>query len=429
MQTNFSLAQLNDSDTREADKILRTCVHCGFCTATCPTYVLLGDELDGPRGRIYLIKEMLENDRPATSQVVKHIDRCLSCLSCMTTCPSGVHYQHLVDQARHRIEETYTRPLPERWLRRLLATILPRPLLFRLALVGATLARPAMRFLPGRLAALAALAPRRLAGPSAVDRPQIFAAEGKRRKRVALLTGCAQPVIAPEINEATVRLLTRHGCEVVIAKGAGCCGGLTHHMGRDSFGFAKRNIDAWTREIEQGGLDAIVINTSGCGVTVRDYGYMLREDDAYAMKAARISALAKDVSEVMAELGLATPIVATGQRVAYHSACSLQHGQQIRAEPKALLAKAGFAVLDVPEAHLCCGSAGTYNMLQPELAGELRDRKVANIESTKPDIVAAGNIGCITQIAQGTGVPVVHTVELLDWATGGPMPAALQRGN
>ncbi|HEX7969155.1 MAG TPA: heterodisulfide reductase-related iron-sulfur binding cluster, partial [Stellaceae bacterium] len=319
--------------------------------------------------------------------------------------------------------------LPERWLRRLLAAILPRPWLFRLALVGASLTRPLARLLPGRLAALAALAPRRLAGPSAVDRPQAFPAEGARRTRVALLTGCAQRVVAPEINEATVRLLTRHGCEVVIAKGAGCCGGLTHHMGRDSLGFAKRNIDAWTREIERGGLDAIVINTSGCGVTIKDYGYMLREDDAYAGKAARVSALAKDLSEVMAGLGLAAPIVATGQRVAYHSACSLQHGQQIRAEPKALLAKAGFTVLDVPEAHLCCGSAGTYNMLQPEIAGKLRDRKVANIESTKPDIVAAGNIGCITQIAQGTGVPVVHTVELLDWATGGPMPAALQRGN
>jgi len=427
MQTHFSLAQLADPDTREADKILRTCVHCGFCTATCPTYVLLGDELDGPRGRIYLIKEMLENDAPATAQVAKHIDRCLSCLSCMTTCPSGVHYMHLVDQGRHRIEETYRRPLADRWLRGFLAFILPRPALFRLALLGAWLSQPIARFLPGRLGALAALAPASLPGPSPVDRPQSFPAEGTRRKRVALLAGCAQQVVAPEINEATIRLLTRHGCEVVIARGAGCCGGLTHHMGRDSLDYARANIDAWTREIEGGGLDAIVINTSGCGVTIKDYGYMLRNDADYAPKAARISALAKDLSEVMAELGLNPPVIEKGRRVAYHAACSLQHGQRLREQPKALLAAAGFAVLEVPEGHICCGSAGTYNMLQPALSDRLRERKVHNIESTRPDIVAAGNIGCITQIALGTNVPVVHTAELLDWATGGPAPSALTR--
>ena len=427
MQTNFSLAQLADPDTSEANKILRTCVHCGFCNATCPTYTLLGDELDGPRGRIYLMKEMLENDRPASAPVAKHIDRCLSCLSCMTTCPSGVHYMHLVDQARDRIEATYKRPLPERLLRGFLALVLPRPWLFRPALLAAWLTRPVARLLPGRVGTLAALAPARLSSPSAVDRPQVFPAEGALRKRVALLTGCAQQVVAPEINEATVRLLTRHGCEVVVAKGAGCCGGLTHHMGRDSLGFARANIDAWTREIAAGGLDAIVINTSGCGVTIKDYGYMLRGDGAYAKKAAQVSALAKDVSELMTDLRLNVPTAATGRRVAYHSACSLQHGQQIKALPQALLAKAGFTVVEPPESHLCCGSAGTYNMLQPEIAGRLRDRKVANIESTHPEIVAAGNVGCISQIAGVTDLPVVHTVELLDWATGGPVPAALMR--
>ncbi len=425
MQTHFSLAQLADPDIKEADKILRACVHCGFCTATCPTYVLLGDELDGPRGRIYLIKEMLENDRPATPQVVKHIDRCLSCLSCMTTCPSGVHYMHLVDQARDRIEATYQRPFGERVLRGFLAAVLPRPGLFRLALMAAMLARPFAAYLPGRLRGLAAMAPARLPSPAAVDRPQVFPAEGTRRKRVALLAGCAQQVVAPEINEATVRLLTRHGCEVVVAKGAGCCGGLTHHMGRPALGFAKANIDAWTREIEAGGLDAIVINTSGCGVTVKDYGYMLRGDGEYARNAARVSALAKDVSEIMAELGLQSSTIKTGQRVAYHAACSLQHGQKLLNPPKSLLAKAGFTVLDVPEAHLCCGSAGTYNMLQPAIAQQLGARKARNIESTRPEIVAAGNVGCIEQIAQRTDLPVVHTVELLDWATGGPMPPAL----
>jgi glycolate oxidase iron-sulfur subunit len=425
MQTHFSLAQLADPDIKEADKILRACVHCGFCTATCPTYVLLGDELDGPRGRIYLIKEMLENDRPATPQVAKHIDRCLSCLSCMTTCPSSVHYMHLVDQARDRIEATYQRPFAERVLRGFLATVLPRPGLFRLALMAAMLARPFAAYLPGRLRGLAAMAPARLPSPAAVDRPHVFPAEGTRRKRVALLAGCAQQVVAPEINEATVRLLTRHGCEVVVAKGAGCCGGLTHHMGRPALGFAKANIDAWTREIEAGGLDAIVINTSGCGVTVKDYGYMLRGDGEYARNAARVSALAKDVSEIMAELGLQSSTIKTGQRVAYHAACSLQHGQKLLNPPKALLAKAGFTVLDVPEAHLCCGSAGTYNMLQPAIAQQLGARKARNIESTRPEIVAAGNVGCIEQIAQRTDLPVVHTVELLDWATGGPMPPAL----
>jgi glycolate oxidase iron-sulfur subunit len=431
MQTHFSLAQLADPDTAEANTILRACVHCGFCTATCPTYVLLGDELDSPRGRIYLIKEMLEHDRPATAETVKHIDRCLSCLSCMTTCPSGVHYMHLVDHARQHIEETYTRPLPDRLLRRLLATVLPRPALFRLALLGAALARPLAGILPAPLATMLRLAPTRPAPPSPVDTPQTVPAEGARRKRVALLTGCAQQVLAPEINEATVRLLTRHGCEVVIPAGAGCCGALVHHMGQEApaLAYARRNIDAWQRVIDAGRLDAIVINASGCGTQVKDYGYMLRTDPAYAGKAKRISDLAKDVTEILSEIGLAAPVRATGQRVAYHSACSMQHGQRLRNEPKALLAKAGFTVLEVPDGHLCCGSAGTYNLLQPELATRLRDRKIGTIESVAPELVATGNIGCMTQLASGMTLPVVHTVELLDWATGGPVPAALAGGS
>jgi glycolate oxidase iron-sulfur subunit len=425
MQTNFTLAQLADADVAEANQILRNCVHCGFCTATCPTYVLLGDELDGPRGRIYLIKDMLERDRPASARVAKHIDRCLSCLACMTTCPSGVNYMHLVDQARHRIERTFRRPWADRSLRALLAWLLPSPRYFRLALLAGQAARPFARLIPGRLGAIAALIPARVPSPSAVDRPQVFRAEGPRRQRVALMTGCVQTALAPQINEATVRLLTRLGCEVVVAEGAGCCGGITHHMGRDSLAYARANIDAWTREIEQGGLDAVVINTSGCGVTVKDWGYMLRQDEAYAAKAARISGLAQDLCEFVAALGFLKPINSTGQRVAYHAACSLQHGQRLHAQPRTLLTQAGFIVLEVPEGHLCCGSAGTYNMLQPALAGALRERKTRAIESARPDIVAAGNIGCIMQIAAGTSLPVVHTVELLDWATGGPMPAAL----
>lgn len=423
MQTNFTLAQLADPDLQVAEKILRACVHCGFCTATCPTYVLLGDELDSPRGRIYLIKDMLENDRPATAKVAKHIDRCLSCLSCMTTCPSGVHYMHLVDQARIRIEKTWTRPFFDRVLRRLLAAILPYPGRFRLALIGAAIAKPFAALLPGRLGAMLKLAPNAPAPPAAVDAPQVFPAEGVRRMRVALLSGCAQQVLAPTINESTVRLLTRLGCEVVVARGAGCCGALVHHMGQEhqALDQAKANIDAWLGVPD---LDAIVVNASGCGTTLKDYGHMLRTDPKWAEKAARVSALSKDVTEVLTKLGLPEG-APKGLTVAYHSACSLQHGQKIKTEPKTLLARAGFAVVEPGEAHLCCGSAGTYNMLQPELATALGKRKAGNIEATKADLVAAGNIGCLTQIAQHAHLPAVHTVELLDWATGGPKPAGL----
>jgi glycolate oxidase iron-sulfur subunit len=428
MQTVFTAEQLSDPDVRSSAAILRRCVHCGFCTATCPTYVLLGDELDSPRGRIYLIKDMLENSKPASAQLVRHIDRCLSCLACMTTCPSDVHYMHLVDHARRHIEQTYSRPLPERLLRSLLATVLPRPSLFRLSLLGAWLTRPFARFLPGRLRTLFEMAPTRLPAPSPVDRPQIFVAEGPSRARVALLSGCAQQVLAPEINETTIRLLTRHGVEVVVAQGAGCCGALTHHMGKEkpALRAAKANIDAWWRELEGQGLDAVVINASGCGTTVKDYGFMLREDAAYADKAARISAITKDITEFMVELGLKPPVAMPELVVAYHSACSMQHGQAIRVQPKQLLSQAGFIVKDVPEGHLCCGSAGTYNLLQPAIATRLRARKVANIERLEPDLIATGNIGCITQIAAGTAIPIVHTAALLDWATGGPVPKGLE---
>ena len=427
MQTNFTAEQLEDPAVRVSERVLRTCVHCGFCTATCPTYVLLGDELDSPRGRIYLIKQMLEGGAVPSPDVVKHTDRCLSCLSCMTTCPSGVHYMHLVDHARAYIHEHYRRPLPDRLLRWLLERTIPYPGLFRLSLLGARLARPVRDLLPGRLAGMLSLAPDRMAPPSSVDQPQTFAAQGPRRGRGALLSGCAQQVLAPEINEATVRLLTRLGLEVVVARGAGCCGALTHHMGkeRSALGFARANIDAWSRELERDGIDAVVINASGCGTTVKDYGFMLREDPAYAAKADRIAALTLDVTEVLARFGLPPATVDADLVVAYHSACSMQHGQKITTLPKQLLSQAGFTVRDVPEGHLCCGSAGTYNLLQPEIASRLRDRKVANIKSTRPDLIATGNIGCITQIGSGTAIPIVHTVELLDWATGGPKPAAM----
>ncbi len=428
MQTAFTLAQLADPGIQEADKILRACVHCGFCTATCPTYVLLGDERDSPRGRIYLIKDMIEKGRPADAETVTHIDRCLSCLACMTTCPSGVNYMHLVDHGRAHIERTYKRPLGDRLIRKMLATVVPSAGRFRAALTLARLGRIFAPLLPRRMRAMLALAPRRLPRASSLDRPQTIPAQGARKKRVALLAGCAQRVLDPEINAATIRLLTRHGCEIVIAEGAACCGALVHHMGMEerAYAQAKRTIDAWWRAHEAAPLDAVVINTSGCGTTVKDYGYMFRSDRAYAEKAAKLSALARDVSELMAEVGLDGAAAPEKLAVAYHAACSLQHGQKITGAPKALLAKAGFAVRDVPEGHLCCGSAGTYNMLQPELARRLQARKAANIARLQPDVVAAGNIGCMVQISGAMSVPVVHTVQLLDWATGGPRPPQLK---
>ncbi len=433
-----------------SEKILRTCVHCGFCTATCPTYLMLGDELDSPRGRIYLIKDMLEGGKAASAEVVKHVDRCLSCLSCMTTCPSGVHYMHLVDHARGHIEETYRRPLADRWLRAVLAQVLPYPNRFRLALLGAKLGsplRPLLAAIPrvgNRLAAMLDLAPAELPTRNPTDRAATFAADttardisaliqgetvpAGRRGRVALLRGCAQSVLRPDFNEAAIRLLTRHGVEVVHVAGEGCCGALTHHMGKDdsSHAFARRAIDAWIAEMDGSGLDAIVVTASGCGTTIKDYGFMFRDEPAYAEKARRVSSIARDVTEYVTEIGLMPPVEDTDLVVAYHSACSMQHGQGLRTEPKALLKQAGFTVKEVPEGHICCGSAGTYNILQPELASALRARKVANIERTRPDLIATGNIGCATQIGKGTAIPIVHTVELLDWATGGPKPEALE---
>ncbi|MDR3374329.1 MAG: glycolate oxidase subunit GlcF [Ancalomicrobiaceae bacterium] len=438
MQTNFSLAQLANADIAEADRILRTCVHCGFCTATCPTFLLLGDERDSPRGRIYLIKDMLENDRPADETTVTHIDRCLSCLSCMTTCPSGVDYMHLVDHARSHIAETYRRPFADRLYRGLLAAILPYPARLRPLLTLGVLARPfaaLLKPLPGigrPIAALLDLLPKRLPARPPEARSGIHPAKGDRLRRVVLLGGCASEVLGPDVNAAAVRLLTRLGVEVVRAEGEGCCGSLRHHMGETaaSHADARRNIDIWWKETVEGGgpgLDAIVITASGCGVMVKDYGHLLSDDPAYAGKAAAVSALAKDISEVVATL---QPLPNLGNapklKVAYHGACALQHGQKIHALPMRLLADAGFAVMPVPEGHICCGSAGTYNMLQSELAGQLRARKVANIERLEPDVVAAGNVGCIAQIGAGTTIPVVHPVQLIDWATGGEKPAGMR---
>jgi glycolate oxidase iron-sulfur subunit len=434
MQTTFSADQLADPAMALSESILRKCVHCGFCTATCPTYVTLGNELDSPRGRIYLIKDMFENGRAADEEVVTHLDRCLSCLACTTTCPSGVDYMHLIDHARAHVEETYKRPLIDRSIRAVLAAVLPNPALFKASIRLAALGRPFAAIFDKvkplkPLAAMLRLAPQSAAAPSDASRPGVRPVEGSKRARVAILTGCAQPVLKPSINEATLRILARFGVEVVVPQGEGCCGALVHHMGREheSHAAAKRNIDAWLKVEAEGGLDAIIITASGCGTTIKDYGHMLRLDADYAAKAARVSAKAKDITEFLATLDLPSSSRAQGMAVAYHSACSMQHGQKITELPKSLLKQAGFTVKEPKEGHLCCGSAGTYNIMQPEISAKLLERKVGNLSATRAALVATGNIGCITQIATKADMPVIHTVELLDWAHGGPEPAGLPK--
>lgn len=428
MRTSFTDAQRRDPDVAASEAEIRRCVHCGFCTATCPTYVLLGDELDSPRGRIYLIKDMLENERQPTREVVTHIDRCLSCLSCVTTCPSGVDYRRLIDHARTYVEDKHRRPWPERALRWVLAQVLPYPGRLRLAL---RLAAP-VRGLAGALgrspglkpvAAMLRLTPGHL--PRAAQDAGA-PATGQPRGRVILLQGCAESVLTPEVRSAAVRLLARAGHEVRLVAGEGCCGALVHHMGRHeaALAFARRNIDAWSREAERGPVDAIVVTASGCGSAVKDYGYLLRDDPAYAERAAQFAVLAKDVTELL-DGALPPPSRRTGLAVALHSACSLNHGQRVRLEPERLLRAAGFEVRSPKEAHLCCGSAGVYNILQPDIAGALGRRKAASLDGLRADVIASANIGCATQIGGLAETPVAHTVELLDWATGGPPPRAL----
>lgn len=432
MQTNFSKAQLQDARIADAEKILRRCVHCGLCTAVCPTYVLLGDERDSPRGRIYLIKDMFERKTAPTAEVRFHVDRCLSCLSCMTTCPSGVDYMHLVDIARTHLAENGHQPVKKRVLRWLLAKVLPYPTRFRWAMRFVPLGRPFSGLLSKvglkEVGAMIALAPDELTSSPTYAGPGTAATKQKRRARVILPTGCVQKVVRPDINDATIRLLARRGIDVVVAAGDGCCGALVHHMGREgeARAQAKRNIDAWMKEIDREPVDAILSNASGCGTMVKDYAHLFRNDPDYADKAKIISGLAKDISEFLVKFPLGAPVRWSSLKVAYQSACSLRHGQRVIDEPKAHLTQAGYSVVDIPEAHICCGSAGVYNIMQPELATELRTRKLDNIKSVKPDLVATGNIGCLTHLRKGTDLPVAHTVELLDWAYGGPPPRGLE---
>jgi glycolate oxidase iron-sulfur subunit len=425
MQTSFSEQQLSLPAIASSEVELRACLQCDYCTPNCPTFKLLGDEYDSSRGRVYLIKELLESDGKPDQSTVDYIDRCLSCLACMATCPSSVHYQHLLDHARDTIERRHQRKPIDRLSRWLLAKILPYPKRFRLAMRAGKFLKPAATALPGPIRGMVEYIPGRLPMPSPNDLPQVFPAQGERRRRVALLTGCAQQALNTDINDATIRILRRHGCEVVVPQGAGCCGALTHHMGKrkESLASAARNIRAWMREIDGEGLDAIVINTSGCGTVIKDYGFMFR-DDPLASQAAIVSALAKDVTEVLSEMELVIRHK-PDMRISYHATCSLQFGQRIRFTPKKLLKSAGFSVLEPRDSHTCCGAAGTYNLLQPEISGRLKENKLKELEAGSPAAIAAGNIGCMMHLMTSARIPVVHTVELLDWVTGGPLPPSL----
>ncbi|MBW0175770.1 MAG: glycolate oxidase subunit GlcF [Candidatus Fonsibacter sp.] len=429
MQTNFTKKQLQDSNISSADGILRKCVHCGFCNATCPTYQIVGDELDGPRGRIYLIKDMLENDKPANEKIAKHIDRCLSCYACMTTCPSGVNYMHLVDHARNHIEKTFVRPFFDRFIRNLLSKILPSPTLFRMAGYSARLFYPFRFLFPKKIKNMMKYMPNSFP-VSRQENKEIYSSVGKTYARVALLTGCVQRVISPQINDATIDILNRHGVEVIVPKKVDCCGSLNHHLGKEELAHKSfiNNINSWFKWYEEKNLDAILVTTSGCGTTLKDYGYIFRDhpDKELRRKAKMVSSLAKDVTEYLGK-NIKLNYVKKDKKftIAYHSACSMQHGQKIHSQPMDLLKKTGNEIVEIPDGHLCCGSAGTYNLLQDEMAAELLKRKVSNIDKVKPDFISTGNIGCMTQISSGTKIPIVHTIEILNWYTGGEKPIAI----
>jgi glycolate oxidase iron-sulfur subunit len=429
MQTTFTKKQLQDNNVNSSEKIIRKCVHCGFCNATCPTYQIAGDELDGPRGRIYLIKDMLENNKPANEKIAKHIDRCLSCYSCMTTCPSGVNYMHLVDHARNHIEKTFVRPFFDRFLRTLLSKILPSPTLFRMAGYCARLFYPFRFIFPKKIKNMLKYMPNSFP-KSAHANQEVYPATGKTYAKVALLTGCVQRVISPQINDSTINVLNRHGVEVLVPRQVECCGSLNHHLGKEDLAHKSfiNNINAWFKLYEEKNLDAILVTTSGCGTTIKDYGYIFRDhqDKEIRNKAKIVSDLAKDVTEYLGKnIKLNYKTKDKKFKIAYHSACSMQHGQKLHSKPIDLLKKTGNDIFEIPDGHLCCGSAGTYNLLQDQMAAELLKRKVENINKVNPDFISTGNIGCITQISSGTKIPIVHTIEVLDWYTGGEKPKAI----
>lgn len=429
MQTNFTKKQLQESSITDANGIIRKCTHCGFCNATCPTYQVAGDELDGPRGRIYLIRDMLENNKPASEKITRHIDRCLSCYACMTTCPSGVNYMHLVDHARNHIEKTYVRPFFDRFIRILLSIILPSPKLFRIVGYLARFANPFKFLFPKKIKNMLKYMPTSFP-KSNYENKEVYSPKGKTFAKVALLTGCVQRVISPQINDSTIDILNRHGVEVIVLKEITCCGSLNHHLGKEDLAHKSfvNNINFWFKCYEEKNLDAILVTTSGCGTTLKDYGHIFRDDPDKDLrkKAKIISSLAKDVTEYLGK-NIKLNFVEKDKKfkIAYHSACSMQHGQKLHSQPINLLKKTGNEIVEIPDGHLCCGSAGTYNLLQSEMASELLVRKVSNIDKVKPDFISTGNIGCMTQISSGTKIPIVHTIEILNWYTGGEKPNAI----
>jgi glycolate oxidase iron-sulfur subunit len=405
MQTNLADFIKHTREGEEADSILRKCVHCGFCTATCPTYQLLGDELDGPRGRIYLIKQVLEG-KQATAKTQMHLDRCLTCRNCETTCPSGVQYGHLVDIGRKIVEDQVPRPLSQRLMRTALKETLPRKWLFTPAMKMGQLVRP--------------LLPRALKNKVPPMQDAGNWPTRRHARKMLLLDGCVQPSMAPNINAATARVFDALGVQLVIASKAGCCGAIRYHLNDHEGGLddMRRNIDAWWPLVEAG-AEAIVMTASGCGVMVKEYGHLLAHDAAYAVKAKRIAELTVDVSEILPDFEAVLQNKLNGKivkRVAYHPPCTLQHGQQIRGKVEGVLRAVGVDVQLCADSHLCCGSAGTYSVLQPELAYQLRDNKLANLQATKPEMIVSANIGCLTHLQSGTETPVKHWIELIDSA-------------
>ena len=430
MQTNFSEDQLKNKDNKSTEKIIRKCVHCGMCNATCPTFNLLGDELDGPRGRIYLIKDMIENKRTPTKKVVSHIDKCLSCYSCMTTCPSGVNYMHLIDHGRNYVEQKYKRPFIEKQFRNFLSNTLPKPKIFKFLILFAKIGQIFKFLLPKNLKSMLDVAPKKIYKKT-LKTQRVYKAERKKpTARVALLIGCVQRVVSPQINESTIRVLTRHGVEVITMPEIECCGSLNHHLGKEELAREtfKKNINMWYDEYLKNGLDAIISNTSGCGTTLKDYGFIFRDDKELKKKSKKISELTKDITEFLDQnlkLSFKKDKGLKKYNIAYHSACSMQHGQKVHNQPIDLLEKTGNKVSNIPDGHICCGSAGTYNILQSDIAKKLLNQKIENINKIKPDFISTGNIWCIMQISNGTNIPILHTVELVDWYTGGPKPKSL----
>ena len=431
MQTNFTNEQLKDKEKKSSEQIIRKCVHCGMCNATCPTYNITGDELAGPRGRIYLIKDMLEKNKPANEKIAKHIDNCLSCYACMTTCPAGVNYMHLIDHARNHVEKTYKRPFLEKLMRNVLSFILPNPGIFKIMIFLTRIIKPLKFIFPKFIKNSLALIPNNFPKKN-LKIKKIYSPENKKIvARVALLTGCVQRVISPEINESTIRLLNRHNVEVVVLPEIKCCGSLNHHLGKKDLAHSSfsKNINLWHEEYLKNGLDAIISNTSGCGTTLKDYGFIFRNNKDLKKKAKKISELSKDITEYIDEsLNLKFKKEEEKRyKIAYHSPCSMQHGQKVHDQPIGLIKQTGNKVFDIPDGHVCCGSAGTYNILQQKMAKALLEQKIKNIKKIAPDFISTGNIGCMTQISSGTDIPIVHTIEVIDWFTGGPKPNKLKK--